>query len=96
MVEHDHRHHLEAEFLRGSEPPMPATITPSLPARMVGEAELGDAGGNLRHLRITVRARVACIGHELGGRPSFDLVGEPRERHAATSSIRSPSTSSKV
>ena len=31
VIEHDHRHRLQPELLRGGQPPWPATMMPSLP-----------------------------------------------------------------
>jgi len=41
----------------------------------VGEAEFAHAGGELRHLRLGVRAAVARVGNELINGERFDLHG---------------------
>ena len=48
----------------------------------IGETELGNRRGDLRHLSIRMRPGIAGIGHQLGSRPLLDLVGQPRSRHA--------------
>jgi hypothetical protein len=35
--------------------------------------ELGDAGGDLRHLRFRMQASVAGVGNQALNRPSFNL-----------------------
>nr|WP_267459755.1 hypothetical protein [Xanthomonas euvesicatoria] len=98
VIQHDHRHDLQPEFLGGGQ----ASVTSNddaVAARQdrIGESELGDAGGDLRHLLLGVGARVAGVGQQLGCRPLLDLVGQPV--HAITSmsevAARSAATCSK-
>jgi hypothetical protein len=44
----------------------------------VGEAELNDAGRNLRHLLGAVRPGIALIGHQPIDRPSLQLLRDHR------------------
>ncbi|MCY1382408.1 hypothetical protein D9M69_704300 [compost metagenome] len=98
MIQHDHRYDLQSEFLGGDQ----ASVTSNddaVAARQdrIDESELHDAGGDLRHLLLGMGARVAGVGQQLGGRPLFDLVGQPV--HATTSAsgvvARSAATCSK-
>src|SRR5690606_3211227 len=61
----------------------------------IGEAELGDAGSDLRHLLLGVGARVAGIGQQFGGRPLLELVGQPVHAATSFSDSRSAATCSK-
>ena len=53
MVEHDHRHHLQPELLRGGEPSVPGDDHAVAAGQdRIGEAELGNRRGDLRHLLV--------------------------------------------
>jgi hypothetical protein len=79
VIEHDDRHDVQPEFLGSGQTTMPSHDDAVAACKdRIGETELGDRRRDLRHLIIGVRARVAGIGHQLGGRPLFDLVGQPR------------------
>ena len=71
MIEHHHRHNFQPEFLRRSQPPVTGDDhTVATGEDRVGESELGNRRGDLRHLIVRVSTRVAGIGQQLGSRPS--------------------------
>jgi hypothetical protein len=98
VIEHDHRHDLQPEFLGGGQASVPSDDD-AVAARQdrIGESELGDAGGDLRHLLLRVGPRVAGVGQQLGGRPLLDLVGQPVHATTWSSEVvaRSAATCSK-
>ena len=48
-----------------------------------GPAELGHAGGDLRHLLVAMDLGIAGIGAQPGNRPGFDLARREHEVHGA-------------
>ena len=78
MVENQHRHRVETEPAGGIRRPWPAMTVPSPDDQdRIGPAELDDAGGDLRHLLVGVRARIARVGAQAVERPVLDRVGQP-------------------
>jgi hypothetical protein len=76
----DHHRHLgDAELARRHH----AAMAGDQPAALVhqdrcGPAPLADAGGDLRHLRVGVRACVPRVRHQPGHAPSLDPIRRPR------------------
>jgi hypothetical protein len=78
VVEHDHRHRVEPEPARRLEPSVAGDHGAVAGGEdRIGPAELHDAGGDLRHLLVRMRARVARIGAQARERPVLDRVGQP-------------------
>ena len=79
MIQDNHRHDIEREFLRSRQATMSsqnAAITRDQQRR--GEAVLDDAAGDLCHLCIGVGARILGVGLESIQRPQFDAAGHGR------------------
>ena len=94
VIQYDHGHDFQPEFLRSGQAAMPSDDDAVTACKdRIGEAKLGNRCGDLRHLIIRVRPRIAGIGQQFGCRPLLDLVGQPV--HAATSISRSVAISSK-
>jgi hypothetical protein len=77
VVEDQHRHGVEAKLFRRRQPPVAGDdVALAIGENGIGEAELDDAGGDLRHLAVRMCPRIAVIGAQPVDRPTLDRVGK--------------------
>ena len=101
MIEHHDRHGIEPETARRLEATVPGDHRAvARDQHRIGPAEFDDAGGDLRHLLIRVRARVARIGGKPLERPELDPFRRKAQGHRcdwrAWKPTAPPSTSAEV
>ena len=75
VIQNDHRHFFELQLARGKKPPVPGDDAGlGVHQDRIVEAELRDARGDLRDLRVGVRSRISRVGNQLFERPMLDLL----------------------
>ena len=81
----DDRHRRHAELPRRQQPPVPGDdAVVAVDQDRVGPAELADRGGDLRHLRVRVRARVLRKRDQSRGRTVFHRESSIAQRDVIT------------
>jgi hypothetical protein len=86
MRQLDHRHLGHAELARGQQPAVPGDDAAlAIHQNGVGEAELTDRGGYLRHLHVAVGAGVARVGHQ-----RVDARGVVGRKHGLCATLAHP------
>jgi len=79
VIQDNHRHDIERELLCSRQTPMPGhDVAVTRDQQRCGEAVLDDAGGDLRHLFVRVRAGILGVGLESIQRPQLDAAGHGR------------------
>ena len=75
VVQNNDGHLLELQLPGGKEPAVPGDDAAfGIHQDRVVETELGDAGGDLRDLRVRMRPRIPRVRNELVERPMFDSL----------------------